>query len=188
MTLMEVLTRNWGWFALRGVFGVIFGLLTFFNPAISLASLILVFGAYALADGVFTVIAAVMNRRGEPHWVALLIGGLAGIAAGLVTFVMPGVTALVLLYFIAAWAIITGVAEIVTAIRLRKVITGEWLLAFAGVLSLLLGVFLVVRPGAGALAVVLWIGAYALVFGIMMIALALRLRSWGKVSGAPRAA
>jgi uncharacterized membrane protein HdeD (DUF308 family) len=185
---MEILTRNWGWIALRGVAGVIFGVLTFMNPTISLASLILVFGAYALADGVFTVVAAIMNRRGERHWVAMLFGGIAGIVIGLITFLMPGVTTLVLLCFIAAWAIATGGAEIATAIRLRKVITGDWLLGLAGVLSVLFGLFLVVYPGAGALTVVLWIGAYALVFGIMMIALSLRLRSWGRLSGAPRPA
>jgi uncharacterized membrane protein HdeD (DUF308 family) len=185
---MEILARNWKWIALRGVAGVIFGVLTFINPAISLASLVLVFGAYALADGVFTVIAAITNRRGERHWVAVLFGGIAGIAIGLLTFLMPGVTTLVLLYFIAAWAIVTGGAEIATAIRLRKVITGEWLLILAGVLSVLFGVVLILFPGAGALTVVLWIGAYALVFGIMMIALSLRLRSWGKLVGAPRPA
>lgn len=185
---MEILARNWGWIALRGVAGVIFGVLTFINPAISLASLVLVFGAYALADGVFTVVAAIMNRRGQPHWVAMLFGGIAGIVIGLITFLMPGVTTLALLYLIAAWAIVTGGAEIATAIRLRKVITGEWLLGLAGVLSVLFGLFLVVSPGAGALTVVLWIGAYALLFGIMMIALSLRLRSWGKLSGAPRPA
>ena len=185
---MEILARNWRWIALRGVAGVIFGVLTFMNPAISLASLVLVFGAYALADGVFTVVAAIMNRRGERHWVAMLFGGIAGIAIGLLTFLMPGVTTLVLLYLIAAWAIVTGGAEIATAIRLRKVITGEWLLILAGVLSVAFGVVLIVYPAAGALTVVLWIGAYALVFGIMMIALSLRLRSWGKMAGAPRPA
>jgi len=185
---MSILARNWGWFALRGVIGVIFGLLTFMNPAISLASLILVFGAYALADGVFTVIAAIMNRRGEQHWVAVLLGGVAGIAVGLLTFLMPGVTTLVLLYLIAAWALMTGGAQIATAIRLRKVISGEWLLGLAGVLSVLFGLFLIVYPGPGALAVVLWIGAYAFVFGIVMIALSLRLRNLGKVNGAPRPA
>ena len=97
---------------------------------------------------------------------------------------MPGVTAIVLLYFIAAWAIVTGVAEIAAAIRLRKVITGEWLLVVAGVLSVLFGLFLVMFPKAGALAVVLWIGAYATTLGSVLIALAFRLRSWGRGRGA----
>ena len=177
---METLSRNWGWVALRGVAALVFGLLTLVNPAISLVTLVYLFGAYALVDGLFTVVSAVVNRRGEPHWLALLIRGLFGIAAGLLTFVLPGITALALLYLIAAWAIVSGIAEVVVAIRLRKVITGEWLLALAGALSIVFGFFLVVYPGTGALAVVLWIGAYAAVLGVVLIALAIRLRSWDR--------
>src|SRR5918912_3707466 len=181
---MDLLARNWGWMALRGVAALLFGVLTLFNPGITLAVLVLLFGAYALVDGIFTVVAAIANRRGEPHWVALLVGGLASIVVGVGTFLVPGVTAIVLLYFIAAWAIVTGAAEIATAIRLRRVMTGEWLLALAGVLSVLFGVLLIARPGAGALAVVLWIGAYAIVFGVVLLALAFRLRAWGRGQGA----
>ena len=186
---MGLLARNWGWVALRGVAALVFGLLTLFRPDISLAALVLLFGAFAFVDGAFTVVSAIANRRGEPHWVALLIGGIAGIAVGAITAFMPGITALVLLYFIAAWAIITGAAGIVAAIRLRKVITGEWLLALTGALSVAFGILLVVFPVAGALAVVLWIGAYATVLGILLILLAFRLRSWAKrqASGAPPA-
>jgi uncharacterized membrane protein HdeD (DUF308 family) len=180
---VDVLTRNWGMIALRGVAALLFGLLTLFRPAVSLAALILLFGVYALADGVFTIAAAITNRRGQPHWVALLVGGVLGVAAGILTFLYPGVTALVLLYFIAAWAIVRGVAEVVVAIRLRKVITGEWLLILAGVLSVVFGFVLVAFPGAGALAVVLWIGAYATVLGVLLLALAFRLRSWGRRPG-----
>jgi len=177
---MNFLARNWGWVALRGVVALLFGLLTLFNPAISLTALVFLFGAYALTDGVFAVISAIANRRGEPHWVALLVAGIAGVATGLITFMMPGITALVLLYFIAAWAFITGVAQIAMAIRIRKVVTGEWMLALAGALSALFGLCLVVFPVAGALAVVIWIGAWATVFGVVVIALALRLRSWDR--------
>jgi len=185
---MITLSRNWGWIALRGVAGLIFGLLTLMNPLISLATLVLLFGAYALVDGVFTVVAAIANRRDEPHWVALLLGGLAGIATGLISFFLPAITAIALLFLIAAWAIVTGIAEIVVAIKLRKVITGEWLLVVAGVLSVLFGVLLVVFPGPGALAVVLWIGAWAMVMGIMFIALALRLRGWNRAHAPATAA
>jgi uncharacterized membrane protein HdeD (DUF308 family) len=177
---MHALARNWGWVALRGVAALIFGILTFFAPAISLASLILLFGAFALADGVLTVVAAIASRGAEEHWVAMLLGGILGIGAGLATFFMPGITAIVLLYWIAAWAIVTGVAEIVTAIRLRKELTGEWMLVLAGVLSVLFGMYLFIRPGVGALAVVIWIGAYAVVLGIVLIGLAFRLRRWGR--------
>jgi uncharacterized membrane protein HdeD (DUF308 family) len=180
----DMLTRNWGWVALRGVVALLFGLLTLRNPALTLAALVLLFGAYALVDGVFAVISAISNRHGDRNWIALLIGGLAGIIIGVCTFFAPGVTTTVLLYFIAAWAIVTGIAQIAAAIRLRKVIHGEWLLALAGVLSVALGLFLFGRPAVGALAVVLWIGAYAVVMGIVLIVLALRLRAWGREHGA----
>jgi uncharacterized membrane protein HdeD (DUF308 family) len=175
---MNVLARNWGWVALRGVAALIFGVLTLANPAISLVTLILLYGAYAVTDGIFTIVSAIANRKGEAHWVALIFAGVLSVAAGMVAFLLPGMTALVLLYWIALWAVFTGAAEIATAIRLRKVLTGEWLLALAGVLSILFGIFLLARPGAGALAVVLWIGAYAVVVGVVLIALAFRLRSW----------
>jgi uncharacterized membrane protein HdeD (DUF308 family) len=178
--MVSVLARNWGMVAVRGVVALLFGILTLFRPGISLATLVILFGAYALVDGLFTVWSAVANRRGEAHWVALLFGGLAGIAVGVITFMRPGITAMVLLYLIAAWAIVRGVAEIAMAIQLRKVLTGEWLLALAGVVSVAFGVFLFAYPGAGAVAVVLWIGVWAAVLGVLLIALAFRLRKWNK--------
>jgi uncharacterized membrane protein HdeD (DUF308 family) len=186
--MVEVLARNWGLVVFRGVAAVLFGGLTLFMPTVGLATLIIVFGAYALVDGVFTIVSAIRNRRTEPRWAALLFGGIAGVAIGVITFFMPGVTALVLLYLIAGWAVVTGIAEIVVAIRLRKVITGEWLLVAAGVLSVVVGVLLGLFPGAGAIAVTLWIGAYALVLGTMLVALGLRLRRWLRQSEAPVAA
>ncbi|MGH7571138.1 MAG: HdeD family acid-resistance protein [Gemmatimonadota bacterium] len=181
--MVEALARNWWAVGLRGVAGILFGLLTLFNPAITLAVLVLFFGAYALADGLFTVIAAIANRRNEPRWGWLLVSGILGILIGILTFLMPSVTALVLLFLIASWAIIRGIAEIVAAIQLRKVITGEWLFVLAGVLAVLFGILLFLFPGAGALTVVLWIGAFATVFGILMIALAFRLRRWKREFG-----
>ena len=178
--MVDVLARNWGWVALRGVAALIFGLLTLFNPVITLATLVLLFGAYALVDGVFTVVSAVANRRGDSHWVALLISGVVGIGLGILTFFWPRITGLILLYFVAWWAIIIGASQIVAGVRLRKLITGEWLLILAGVLSLAFGVILFVFPRAGALAIALWIGAYATGLGVVLIALALRLRSWGR--------
>jgi uncharacterized membrane protein HdeD (DUF308 family) len=181
---MDILARNWGWIALRGVAALVFGLLTLLYPKITMVTLVLLFGAYALVDGVFSVISAITNRRSEPHWVALLIGGLAGIGIGIITFFTPRITATILLFFIAAWAIVTGIAQIAAGIRLRKVITGEWLLILSGVLSVVFGILLVLAPGAGALAVTLWIGAYAVALGILLIALAFRLRSWHRGHGA----
>ncbi|HZB27460.1 MAG TPA: HdeD family acid-resistance protein [Gemmatimonadales bacterium] len=175
---LDSLTRNWWAIVLRGVAGILFGIITFFAPGISLAALVLLFGAYAFADGVLAIVTAV-RRRGTDRWWLLLLEGLAGIAAGIVTLLWPGITAIALLYVIAAWALVTGAFEIAAAIRLRKVITGEWLLALSGVLSIALGVMLVLWPGPGALAVVIWIGAYALVFGVLLVALGIRLRALG---------
>jgi uncharacterized membrane protein HdeD (DUF308 family) len=179
----DSIIRNWWLVALRGVVALIFGVLTIFRPGVTLAALILLFGAYAIVNGIFTVVVAIAHHRGEPHWVSLLVSGVLSVALGIVAFVMPRLTALSLLYIIAAWAIVTGVSEVATAIRLRRMITGEWLLVIAGVLSVLFGVFLVLFPGAGALAVTLWIGTYAVMLGILLIALAFRLRSWGRARG-----
>lgn len=181
--MVDVLARNWGLIALRGVAGIVFGVLTLFNPAISLAVLILLFAAYSLADGAFTAIAAVANRGDEPQWAAFLISGLLGIAIGIVTFIWPGVTALALLFIIAIWAVVVGFGEISAAVRLRKTISGEWMLMLAGVLSVAFGVMLFASPGTGALALVLWIGAFAIVIGILRIAVALRLRQWTRTAG-----
>jgi uncharacterized membrane protein HdeD (DUF308 family) len=177
---VDTLSRNWWAVLLRGIAGILFGIITFLAPGISLTTLVLFFGAYAFADGVLAIASAIMRRGTTDRWWVVLLEGLAGVAAGVVTLFFPGITALVLLYIIAAWALVTGVLEIVAAIRLRKAITGEWLLALSGIASIALGVLLVLAPGAGALALVLWIGAYALVFGALLVALGLRLRSYGK--------
>lgn len=184
---VDSLARNWWVVFLRGLAGIIFGLITFFEPGISLAALVLLFGAYAFVDGVLSIVTAV-RRRGADRWLLLLLEGIAGIFAGLATFFWPAITAIVLLYLIAAWALVTGVLEIAAAIRLRKVITGEWLLALTGVASVILGVLLILAPGPGALAVVIWIGAYAFVFGALLIALSFRLRSLRTPRHRPQAA
>jgi len=176
---VDVLSRNWWVFLLRGLAGILFGIITFVAPGISLAALVLVFGAYAFADGVLAIVAAV-RRRGEARWGMLLLEGLVGIAAGVVTLLWPGITAITLLYLIAAWAIVTGVLELIAAVRLRKEIKGEWLLALGGAASIAFGVLVALFPGSGALALVLWIGAYALVFGALLVVLSFRLRAWGK--------
>lgn len=175
--LLDQVGKNWWVFVLRGVLAVLFGVFTFINPAVSLASLILVYGAYALIDGVTSAIGAFTNRRqgsGFP-WSVLLIG-LIGIATGVVTFMYPGLTALVLLYFIAAWFIVRGIFEIVLAIQLRKEIEGEFWLGLAGLLSVLFGVLLFARPGVGALAVLWMIGIFAILMGIMFILLGFKLK------------
>ena len=174
-SLLHGLASNWWLEVLRGVAAIIFGILAFAWPGITLLTLVLFWGAFALVDGVLALAAAVMGGNPAPRW-WLAIVGVAGVVAGILTFVWPGITALVLLVFIAAWAIVLGVFEIVGAIRLRKEIEGEWFLILNGVLSVLFGVVLLWRPGVGALAVIWIIGAYAIILGVIYVAFGLKLR------------
>jgi len=174
--MLHALAKNWWLVLLRGIAGIVFGILAFVWPGLTLAVLILLYGAYALVDGVFALIAAFTGgAKPVPTW-WLVVVGLCGIAAGLVTFFWPGVTALVLIFFIGGWAIAHGIFEIVGAIKLRKEIENEWWLILAGALSVIFGVIVLAAPGAGALALVWVIGAYSLVFGILLVGLSLRLR------------
>ena len=174
--MLENLSRYWWLVVLRVVAAVIFVILAFIWPGMTINVLIILFAAYALVDGVSTIITAISHRQTNDRWWVMLIQGLIGIAAGVVAFLNPGMTALVLLYFIAVWAIITGVTEIIAAIRLRKEIEGEWLLALGGALSVLFGLLLIIFPGSGVLAVIWLIAGYSIIFGILLIVLGFRLR------------
>jgi uncharacterized membrane protein HdeD (DUF308 family) len=182
---IDSLAKNWWALALRGVAAIIFGVLAFVLPGVTLAALILLFGSYALVEGVLNILAAVRGRGDDQPWWALLFEGLVSVAAGIVTFVLPGLTELALLYMIAAWAIVTGVFEIVAAIRLRRRITGEAWLAVNGVLSIAFGVLTMLIPGAGAVSLVWLIGWYAFVFGVLLLGLAFRLRRWRRGDARP---
>ena len=173
--LLEKLTRNWWAIVLRGVLAIIFGVLAIAWPGVTLGALVMLFGVFALADGIFALAAAFGGGSGSPWWVLILKAIASFVAAG-VAFLMPGITALALLYVIAFWAIFIGLMEIVVAMRLRKEIQGELFLALSGVLSILFGVFLIARPGAGALTVTWMIGGYAIVFGILLMSLGFRLK------------
>jgi len=178
---MMVLAGNWWAFVLRGVVAILFGIMAVLLPGMALLTLVYLFGFYAIVDGVFSLIAAFRKTGPEQlPWWALVIEGILGLIAGVVALILPGLTALVLLYVIAGWAVATGIMELVAAVRLRKQITGEWVLVVIGILSIAFGVLIALFPGAGALTVVLWIGAYAIVFGILLIALGVRLRSWAR--------
>ena len=174
--MLRTLAQNWWALVLRGVCALLFGVGAFAWPGITLAVLILFYGAYVLVEGVLEVAWALMGRQAGSFPWGVLLAGLAGIAVGIVTFVSPGLTALALLYLIAAWAIIRGVFEIIAAVHLRKELENEWLLGLSGLLSVGLGVLLIVAPGAGALALLWWIGGFAIVVGILMIVLGLRLK------------
>ena len=174
---MFAISTNWWALVLRGVAAVIFGVLTFVWPGITLTVLVFLWGAYALVDGAFAIVAGIRAPKEFKRWWVLLIEGVLGVLAGLIAFAMPGITALVLLLLIAAWAIVTGIVEIVAAIQLRKQIKGEWLLALTGIFSVLFGLALLFNPAAGALTVVWLIGAYSIIFGVLLMVLGFRLRS-----------
>jgi uncharacterized membrane protein HdeD (DUF308 family) len=174
------LASNWWTLTIRGIVAILFGIFTFFWPAVTITVLALLFGAYALVDGIFAIVSAIRGGRGEERWWMLLIEGIAGLAAAAVTFLWPGITVLALVLVIAVWAMVTGALELIAAIRLRKYITGEWLLGLAGVASVVFGILLMVSPFTGAIVVAWWIGAYALAFGVILVALSFRLRGWGR--------
>jgi uncharacterized membrane protein HdeD (DUF308 family) len=174
--MLHALAKNWWLVLLRGIAAIVFGVLAFVWPGLTLLTLVLFYGAYALIDGAIALIAAFTGAaKPVPTW-WLVVVGLAGLAAGLVTFLWPGITAFVLIIFIGAWAIMHGIFEIVGAIKLRKEIDNEWLLILAGAMSVIFGIVVLVAPGAGALGLVWAIGAYSVVFGILLVGLSLRLR------------
>ena len=173
--MVHALAKNWWLILLRGICAVIFGVLTFAWPGVTLVTLVLFYGAFAFVDGVLALVAAVMGGQPAPRW-WLAIAGVLGLAAGLITLMMPGITALILLYCIAFWAIAIGVMQIFGAIRLRKEIDNEWMLIASGIISVLFGLILIVNPGAGAMGVLFVIGVYAVIHGIILITLAMRLR------------
>jgi len=174
--MTTVLTRNWWALALRGIFAVLLGLAAFVLPGVTLAVFVALFGAYAVVDGVLAIIAGVRAAERHERWWSPVLKGLAGIVAGVLAFVWPALTALALLYLIAAWAIVTGVLEILAAVHLHRA-HGEWLLVLNGVLSVLFGFLAIVWPGAGFLTLLWLIGTYAIVFGVVLLVLAFRLRN-----------
>jgi len=163
---------NWWLMLLRGVFAIIFGLIVLVFPGIALLALIFVFGAYALIDGILAVIVAISERRNLPRWGWQVVEGVAGIILGIIAFTWPRETALVLLYIVAIWAVITGVMELAAAFTV-----GNWLLGLAGVLSIVFGIILFVHPGAGLLSLLWLLGIYAIIFGVVLIVHAFQLRS-----------
>jgi uncharacterized membrane protein HdeD (DUF308 family) len=186
-TPLLTLARNWWVLVLRGVLAILFGILAFVWPGLTVFALVVLFGAFALVDGVFALVAAFRAHGRGRRWGAFALEGVAGVALGILTFFWPDVTAIALLYLIAAWSVVTGIFEIAAAIRLRKVIRGEFFLGLAGVLSILFGILVVVFPGAGAVAVVWAIAVYAILFGILLIAVGIRLRRFRPQGPEPQA-
>jgi uncharacterized membrane protein HdeD (DUF308 family) len=181
MTAPEVLhgwNSNWWALGLRALAAILLGIIALALPGPTLAAIVIVFGIYAITDGVLAIIAAIRGIRRKERWGAMLFEGIIGIVAGAIALVWPGIGALALTFLVAGWALATGAFEIAAAIRLRKIMTGEWLLMIAGILSIVLGVLVAAFPGVGALTLVWWLGAYALAYGVISLVLALRVRSW----------
>jgi uncharacterized membrane protein HdeD (DUF308 family) len=175
-TLVYTRTRDWWLLAIRGVAAILFGIGAFVWPGLTIAILVIFFGAYALVDGA-TELYTAFRRRGVDGWASHLIQGLAGVVVGLIALLLPGVAALSLIILIAAWAIVTGVTEILLTIQLRDRLRSEWLWVLTGLASILFGLALFLFPAAGALALAWLIGAYAISIGVLLFALGLSLRN-----------
>lgn len=174
--MLHALANAWWLVLLRGILSIVFGVLAFGWPGLTLVTLVLLYGAFVLVDGVLSLIGAFTGRlKPMPTWWLVLVG-IAGIAAGVVTFLWPGITAIILVMFIGAWAVVHGIFEIVGAIQLRKEIDNEWWLILGGVLSVIFGLIVLFAPGAGALGLIWAIAAYSIAFGITWVMLAFRLR------------
>ena len=182
-SIAELFRHSWWVLALRGLAAVLFGILAFIWPGITIFTLVLLFGAYALVNGVLALVIAFKGPRRIRRFGSLIFGGLISVAAGVIAFIWPGMTAFSLVIVIAAWAIVNGIAEIVVAIRLRKEISGEWLLIVAGIASILFGVCLFLNPLIGALVLVWWIGGFTFAFGILLMVLGFRMRRAAETLG-----
>jgi uncharacterized membrane protein HdeD (DUF308 family) len=174
------IASRWGWVVLRGVVAILFGLLAFSHPGAITLGLILTFGAYAFIGGISAIVSAARRERAGASWGALLAEGLLGIAVAVMAVLWPATSALAFIWVIGFWAVVTGVLEIATAIHMRKVIEHEWTLGLAGALSIAFGLLMLFRPVVGGLAIVWWLGAYAMVFGVLMVVLGFKLRGVNK--------
>jgi uncharacterized membrane protein HdeD (DUF308 family) len=183
-----VLAENWWALALRGLFAIVFGIIAFAVPAAAMLALVLVFGAYSIADGIFNIVLAVRGARSHERWGLLLVNGLLGIAIGIAAAIWPGITVLAFVFMVGAWALLSGGLMLGAAIGL-KISHGRWLLVFGALISLVYGFLLFASPLIGALVLTWWVGAYSLVLGITLIVLAFRLRKYRgeRLSGAVEA-
>lgn len=178
---MDTLERNWWAIGLRGLVAALFGLVALIRPQAGLLVLVALIGAWWLVDGVFAIIAAAYAAEERVRWWPLLLEGISGIILGLAVYFLPGITTLVLVFFAAAWLVVTGAFRIVAAVRLRETIPNEWWMVTSGVVSILFGALIWVFPSQGAIALVVAIGVIALVLGVLMLVLAARLygfRRW----------
>ena len=180
--MLVELARKWWVLLLNGICAIVFGIIAFTHPGITLLALAIIFGIYCLADGITMLIVSINRGRQGESWGQMLFRGIISILAGCVALFWPAITAIALLFVIAAWAIVLGLMEIFGAIRLRKVINNEWLLVLGGIISVLFGIVLIAHPGAGALSVIWIIGAFAIIHGILLMALSFKLHKLGRIA------
>jgi uncharacterized membrane protein HdeD (DUF308 family) len=180
MPRVTQLASNWWALALRGGVAILFGVLALARPGVTFAAIVVVLSAYLFVDGVIAIMAAIRGIRAGDQWGWLMVSGILGIVAGTLALFNPLTGAVVLAWIIALWAIMHGIFEILAGVKLRKLIEGEWLLIVAGVLALALGIYILMRPSAGAALLVTWVGVYALVVGILTFMLAFRVRKWSR--------
>ena len=179
--LRRTLAKNWWAVALRGVFAIIFGILAFALPGVTIATLVILFAAYMLADGVFAIVGAVKAAQQGERWGLFILEGIANILAGIVALLWPAITVLVFVYLIAFWSIVSGLVMVVAAFRLTGE-HGRWWMAIAGLLSVVFGILLAMMPIAGAVVLTLWLAAYAVVFGAVLLVASFRLRAMREAS------
>src|SRR6266852_3198327 len=175
-SMSAALARNWWLIALRGALGILFGIVAFVVPGATILSLVLLFSAYMLVDGVFAIAAAIRAAQAHERWGLLVLEGVANIACGVIAFLLPGLTVLVFVLLIAAWALISGGFMLAAAFRLH-IDHGRWWLVLGGLISIAYGIALVIAPMIGAVVLTWWLGAYAFMFGIALLVLAFKLRS-----------
>ncbi len=174
--MRDVLSKNWWILLLRGIAAIVFGILAIALPGLTLFMLVIAFGIYTLFDGVIEIWNGFSHRRTNDRWWVDILIGLAGVIGGILIMSLPGVTAVVAIYFIGAWMAITGILQIIAALRLRAEISNEWWLILSGVLSVIVGLYFLAFPGKGAVSLVWVIGIYAILFGVMMAVLSFQAR------------
>ena len=184
--LGPTLSRNWGAVAVRGICGLIFGLIAFLFPGAALLSMVVLFAIYLLIDGIFAIVAAVRAGTRDQRWGYLTIEGIIGILAGIAALIWPGITVLVFVGLVAAWALVTGFLELRAAVNLTKEHGRGWLI-LGGIASIVLGILLIIAPMLGAVVLTWWLGAYATVFGASLLVMAFRLRKQNAGPGSPAA-
>jgi uncharacterized membrane protein HdeD (DUF308 family) len=175
--LTRAIAKNWWVLLIRGLLAIALGVLAFAWPGITLLALVTLYGAYCLVDGITAIVLGASGKGEGRNWWEMILVGVLGVAAGVITFLWPGITTTALLVIIASVSIVRGISEIVSAVKLRKLIEHEWLLGLAGAASIAFGVMLFARPAAGMLAMIWWFGIWAIVFGIFAVGQSLRLHS-----------